>query len=317
MAPTHDSNIEPGEVREAGPLRVSRLPRLRPSEWLLAGYFLYTAPMSVLAGASPEDAARRLALALSAICALAALASLDAGARSRFISIVRDWLPAPGMLAAYWAVDWSAASPGAHRLERSWIVWDRLLLNDWGVKAAVESLGPVVPTLLECSYSLLYAIPPVSIGVLYLYGRRNRVDRFLFALLLPTLVSYALLPRFPSEGPRLLFRGEDLPAYTSAFRALNLWLLDSFDIRASVFPSGHVTVAFAAAIAMWSVLPERRWVGGVLAALAAAIAAATVYGRYHYAVDAAAGMAIAAVMGCASLPLHNWMAGRRPGSRAG
>jgi membrane-associated phospholipid phosphatase len=40
-------------------------------------------------------------------------------------------------------------------------------------------------------------------------------------------------------------------------------------------------------------LPEKPWAGRFLLVLAASIATATVYGRYHYLVDALAGLGIA------------------------
>jgi membrane-associated phospholipid phosphatase len=46
---------------------------------------------------------------------------------------------------------------------------------------------------------------------------------------------------------------------------------------------------------MWRLLPEHRWVAWALLSLAVLIAIATVYGRYHYAADAVAGVAIGAI----------------------
>ena len=43
---------------------------------------------------------------------------------------------------------------------------------------------------------------------------------------------------------------------------------------------------------MIRLLPERKWVGRLLLGLAVSIAFATVYGRYHYTVDALAGFAV-------------------------
>jgi len=44
---------------------------------------------------------------------------------------------------------------------------------------------------------------------------------------------------------------------------------------------------------MWFALPEHRWVARALFVMAALIATATVYGRYHYLADAAAGLLMA------------------------
>jgi membrane-associated phospholipid phosphatase len=271
----------------------ARAIRLRPSEWLLLAYFLYAASASPLWGARQEIWIPRAGLTLAGVVFLLLLAWAEAvTAHPRFFNIVRDWLPAPLILTAYWAVDWFVPATYPHTHEQSWIVLDRLLLNTWGGKAAIECFGCVLPFFLELTYSLLYAIPPVSIGVLYLCRRRDRVDRFLFMLLLGTLAVYVLLPMFPSEAPRILFPGQDLPACTTPFRLLNLWLLDGWDIRGSVFPSGHVTVAFSAAFAMLLAVPERRRVGWTMAGLAGSVAVTTVYARYHYAVDGLAGCLI-------------------------
>jgi len=79
----------------------------------------------------------------------------------------------------------------------------------------------------------------------------------------------------------------------TVFRRFNLGLLGHYGIHTSVFPSAHVSGSMAAAFAMIRLLPERKWIGRGLLILATLIAIATVYGRYHYAADAAAGLAVA------------------------
>ncbi len=58
----------------------------------------------------------------------------------------------------------------------------------------------------------------------------------------------------------------------------------------SVFPSGHAAAAFSCAFAVRRLLPEWRLPGRVLVLLAVLIAVATVYGRYHFAIDMLAGL---------------------------
>jgi membrane-associated phospholipid phosphatase len=78
----------------------------------------------------------------------------------------------------------------------------------------------------------------------------------------------------------------------TAMRWLNVWILDHADIHTSVFPSGHVAVAWSAAFGLMTALPERKPAGAIMAGLATLVAAATIYGRYHYAVDAVASIAV-------------------------
>jgi membrane-associated phospholipid phosphatase len=265
---------------------------VRSSEWLLLAYFLYAAVFSIRNSADVAEWTIRNGLIAAGVCLVFVLAWVEAHTGSLIVSCVRDWLPMALILLAYWMVDWFQPPHRLTTFDTAWIGLDRMLLRTWGGKALVECVGPVLPSVLELCYSLLYAVAPVSVAVLYLCRRRRQVDTFLSVLLLGTLTTYALLPHFPSQSPRIAFQGEDLPAYQTPFRMFNLWLLGHFDIRSSVFPSGHVTLGFSAAFAMFVAIPERRYLGVTLLFLAFAVWTATMYGRYHYAVDGLAGLAV-------------------------
>lgn len=266
---------------------------LRLSEWLLAAYFVYTAVLALVLPLRPPVPQVTLAVNAAVLAGFALMAWGESLRGRVFFSMLRDWYPAPLMLLAYRQMGWFAPAEHTYELERGWVVWDRMLLNDWGLRAAIEALGPVAPSVLEMSYLLVYAVAPFAVAVLYVYGQRKRVDRFLIIFLIGILTAYALFPYFPSEPPRRAFPGDQFPGVETIFRRLNWNLLAGYGIHTSVFPSAHVAGAFAAAFAMLRLLPERRWVGWMLLALAVSIATATVYGRYHYAVDAVAGFAIA------------------------
>ncbi len=138
-------------------------------------------------------------------------------------------------------------------------------------------------------------MPPLAIAYFYIRRERRRLDEFLFPFLLGTLMTYSLLPLFPSEAPRFVFAGQDLPGVETVFRRFSLWILNHCDIRASVFPSGHVTVGFSAAFAMMLAMPEQRRAGWILLVIALLVLVDTVYGRYHYAADGLAGLLVSLV----------------------
>lgn len=266
---------------------------MRRSEWLLIAYFTYAGALAQFLPVRPPVPLITLALNLTVIAGFGIVAHADALRRRRFLSILRDWYPAPLMLLAYREMGWFAPARRSYELENVWVAWDKALLNNWGLKPAIELLGPLLPSLLEISYSLVYTIPFFALAMLYAYGRRSQADRFLVIFLLGILTAYALFPCFPSEPPRTVFPGEDYPSADTVFRRFNWWLLGGYGIHTSVFPSAHVAGAFSAAFAMLRLLRERKWVGRLLLALAVLIATATVYGRYHYAADAVAGLGIA------------------------
>ncbi len=268
---------------------------MRPSEWLIVVYFSYCAVCSVVMQVRPGIAPVMWTVNGLVIAALLLLGFAEGLRHRPVLRIMRDWYPLPLMLLAYREMGWLAPSVHHYRFERTWVGWDRVLLNHYGLRDAIESLGPLVPSLLEISYSLVYPIAPFCMAWLYYRRKMERMDSFLVVFLSGIFGSYFLFPFFPSEPPRAVFPNADLPNIVTVFRRFNLGLVGNYGIHMSVFPSAHCSGAFAAAFAMREILPEEPWVWRGLIVLAASIATATVYGRYHYAADAGAGIAVALV----------------------
>jgi len=278
-----------------------RVPFLRSYEYILIAYYLYT---SVLALVLPLPAAvPKVTLGMNALIlgGLFFLAYADSLRRREFLQTVRDWYAPALVLLAYREMGWFAQPHTSTRLENAWVVWDKLLLNDWGGRALIELLGPVGPSVLEISYTLVYAMAPFGLAMLYAYHRRDKVEALLFRFVLAVLAVYALFPYFPSEPPWTVFPGQDVPAYNTIFRWFNAQMLSGQGIHTSVFPSAHVAGSMSVAFGLIRLLPDKKWVGRLTLFVAVCIALATVYGRYHYAVDALAGFGVAlAAAGIAS-----------------
>jgi membrane-associated phospholipid phosphatase len=274
--------------------------RFRQSEWIYVGFFSYTAILGFFFSLQGGVRLRMILIAAGVGAVFALLA------RPRF-TIVRDWVPLCLTILAYREMDWFTPPYKNHHLEVSWIVWDRLILHDWGVQNAIEALGPILPGYLELCYLLVYAVGFYGITVLYLLHKRERVDAFVSVYALSGLLCYAMFPFFPSDPPRTLFASADLPNIVTPIRDLNLWMVNGAGIHSSVFPSAHVSTGFAAGWALTHLLPERPWFGRGLLVYAISMSVATLYGRYHYAVDALAGLAasliaIALVAGLRLMP---------------
>jgi membrane-associated phospholipid phosphatase len=262
-------------------------PRLRAGERVAVLFFVY---LSALSWIRDLPASKRLLLPAIALLIYSA-AAVESANSTRLSRVVRDWLSTGLILAGYWSIGWFAAPPITAWQER-WIGWDRVILDTWSLRAAVESAGILLPSMLESGYMLLYAAPPVCLCILSWLGGRERIHTFLFMLLLGTFTAYSFLPLFPVHGPHIVYPALDLPAVSGFGRSLNVWLLDHLDIPTSVFPSGHVAVAFSTAFGMYRATPERRVIWSSLFAFAALVFIATVYCRYHYAVDGLASMGL-------------------------
>lgn len=265
------------------------LPGLRAGEKVAVVFFLY---LSGLAWYRHLPVLPRLSLLIipAAIYALGNWETDRSTARSR---VIRDGLSVFLILAAYWSVGWFAAPP-LTAWQEHWVGWDRTILGDWGVRGAIECAGRLFPTVLEIAYLCLYAVPMLCLGAVYWVGGRDRVHTFLFTLLLGTLTAYALLPLFPVHGPHIHYATMDLPQFPGIGRTFNVWVLDHMDIPTSVFPSGHVAVAFSSAFGLFRAVRERTALWASAFGVAILVYTATIYCRYHYAADGMASIAIAA-----------------------
>jgi membrane-associated phospholipid phosphatase len=273
-------------IQSAGRESVRRLPGCATAERVVIGYFGYTAVLGLVYGLLPWQ----LLAGVCAPLALAGLAWMEAANRRAWTRHLRDWLIPLWVLGGYWQMGWFAGAY-ARDVERKWLGWDRAVLEGIGLRGMIE-WTPGVAWWLELSYLLLYGLPAMCIGVLYWRGARGRIQAYLGTFALGTLMVYAMLPLVPVESPRTAFAGMDAPGVASVWRSVNLWILDRMDIATSVFPSGHVAVAFSSALGMRRALPEWRWGFGVLLFLACSVFVATVYGRYHYGVDGLASVAV-------------------------
>jgi membrane-associated phospholipid phosphatase len=279
--------------------------RLRSSEWLLAIYFVYVAAIIPRFPLEPKIAGRAWMVALLVVVLFAALAYGEAREHAKLFSVMRDWATVALILVAYREMDWFSSLPRNYGLELRWEQWDRTILYQWGWQRAIELLGALGPVYLELCYLLVYAVAPFFVAMMYANNHRSRVKGAIFWYLLGTLLAYALFPYFPSDPPRVAFAGSDLPNIVTAVRQLNLWLVGDYGIHSSVFPSAHVSSAFTAAWVLFAFMPGRKQYGWGMLAYAISVAIATVYGRYHYAADALAGLGISLIPGVMILLLRS------------
>jgi len=266
-----------GRVRGSGR---SLLHGVHTHERVALAYFSYLAALGFF---YPLSAVQRLVL-FSIPVAIYFLLRWEAAESRPWSKVARQWASLALILLAYWSLAWFVSAP-LKDWQAAWVRWDDQLLNAYGLRSGIEAAGPLGPRILETCYLLVYAIPPLSLGALYLCRASARVNRYLLIVLLGTFAVYALVPFFPVEPPWLAFPASSPAQSAGVVRTMNAFLLSRFDVAIAVFPSGHVAVALSSALGLFEALRERAWIWGSALLLAGAIYIATIYGRYHYAVD--------------------------------
>lgn len=152
---------------------------------------------------------------------------------------------------------------------------------------------PWLSWLLHAAYGSYYFILAASPLGLWLTGRHDAARRALRLTMSAFYACYLAFLVFPVAGPRYVLPAVGNEARQVLPARLVHAILEGGSAWGTAFPSSHVAAGLAAAAAAWL---GWRVLGALLLPLAALMSIGTVYGQFHYAVDALAGAAIAAAL---------------------
>lgn len=223
--------------------------------------------------------------------------------------LARDGYPIAVILFLYWELRHLALlfSNGYH--DPTVIAWEAALFGEQLAMTLSQRIpGSPLSEYLHLSYAFYWALLPVVGATLY---ARRKVEGFralLFTVLLVFFACYLVFIFWPVEGPYYRFELLGPPLSGGVFRRFVLTVLERGASRGAAFPSSHVAVAVAALCVahrwerplFWAILP-----------LVVGLVVGTVYGRFHYAIDAAAGVATG-LLGFLSAPRVRTLLGSGP-----
>jgi hypothetical protein len=227
---------------------------------------------------------RRAAVLMTAAAVIASVAAFGASEPGAVAAVTRDWVPALYILANYWISGAFFQVPD-RRLERRLLAFDRNWLR--APLAWLETAPRPLAEALEAAYLLCIPIVPGGYATLVLLGHGEGADAYWSLVLLAEFGAFAPLPFLPTRPPRDLEPPGPLARRELLFRRLNELVVRNATIRVNTLPSGHAAGSTAVALAVFSAHPPA---GPAFAAIAFGIIAGSVLGRYHYALDAVAGV---------------------------
>jgi membrane-associated phospholipid phosphatase len=148
--------------------------------------------------------------------------------------------------------------------------------------------------LLHLAYLGYYPIIAVGPVTLIALGRRVDARRVLLATMIAFVACYVVFALFPVAGPNYAFDhpvGEVRDVWSAQ---LVYSLLSTGSAFGTAFPSSHVAATVAATVALWYVY---RPLGLAVVIPTILLVISTVYCQMHYAIDAAAGLALGSAAG--------------------
>ena len=214
--------------------------------------------------------------------------------------LFRNWYPLP--YVGYFYKEMAFLIPAvrqddiSHQLSDRWLA--TLDYHIWGANPCVWLERITWPALVEWEQLLYTLFLPAVILVALLLWRKGRFVEFqYYAFLIGVgyLVSYVGYIIVPARGPRYWLNGlQHMPLQGLwLFRSMQDGLNRLESYHYDCFPSGHTELTL---LACWSSrIVSKRWFS-IYLAYTPFLIFATVYLRYHYTVDLAAGATVAFVL---------------------
>lgn len=267
-------------------MRLSALDR-----WSVA-YAAFAAAVTIARWPHPGRSLGAVLLLYAVLAALAAVAPRlrAAGAVARFLGEFYPLLLTVGLYTAIGVLNRAAGTSHDVVVQR----WEAAVFggqpaHDWIRAQPWPSLSAVLHVGYLSYYAILVSAP---LGP-WLAGDASGARRTALTMSVAFFACYAVFLVFPVAGPHYSFAPADNAATAVAPARLTYRLLDAGAAWGTAFPSSHVAVS---AVAAACALRFRRGLGLVLAPLAILLALGTVYGQFHYALDALAGLLVAAAV---------------------
>ncbi len=197
-----------------------------------------------------------------------------------------DWLTLTIGPVMYVELRWIIAGLGMPHHDAIVVGWERALFpSNPSATLAPRVHVAIVSEMLHLAYAayyLLIYLPPIA---LYLRGRRDAFVSTMLALTVVYGICFVTYALFPVDGPRYLVGAAAAPE--GPIRSFVLTLLDRGSSRGTAFPSSHVAASVVSALCA---LRYQRAVGVAVTLVTVLLVIATVYGGFHYAVDALVGV---------------------------
>jgi membrane-associated phospholipid phosphatase len=155
----------------------------------------------------------------------------------------------------------------------------------------------LVPWLIDIcavAYASYYFIPVVLIVILYFWGKEEEFTLTICTLLLGYYLSYAGYIAMPTIGPRYTMHAlYSAPLHGGSIAESLITTLNALEgNKWNCFPSGHTQMTV---ISLWFAFAYKRPLFWIYLPICTALIFSTVYLRYHYVIDLAAGVAFAGI----------------------
>lgn len=217
----------------------------------------------------------------------------------------RDAYPLLFIAFLYWELRYLALlfSSGYH--DAVVLSWEETIFGEQLAMTLSQRLPYLwLSEIMHFFYASYWYLLPAALVALYLRGRTECVRQLVFAELVVYFGCYVVFIFFPVAGPHYQFPVIQGHLSEAFFYQLVHWVLEDGGSKGAAFPSSHVAVAVTISLVTWR---EDRVVWLATLPFVVGLTISTVYGRFHYGIDATVGILAAVALVALARILRRWV----------
>ena len=267
--------------------------KLLPADWIIIAYLGFT---SILIVVRRRNLARWYLYLLSHSTLVLAILwfSLKTDSLPPLVRFLREWYPFMTIPVFYWGVSPLTQIIFRNYFDDAVLRWEeRLFKGQPSIYLSKCLPKMLLSEVLHLCYFSYYAIVLSLAGVLYIQGRFGAFREVVFAEILTFNVCLICYIFMPVAGPRYVFEKINGQLANGRFHRLTHIIVSRGSSKGTAFPSSHTAIAV---VVLFYAMRYDMFAFIILCPFCVGLVFGTVYGRFHYAVDAIAGTVLASVI---------------------
>lgn len=210
------------------------------------------------------------------------------------LQFLRDWYPLSTIAIFYFEMGKLTQMVFQQYFDETVIRWEKRVFKGMpSLELSDRFPSIILSEILHLCYFSYYIIAVFLAAWLYFGGRIIPFQETVFAETLTFNLSLLCYPFLPATGPRYLFEKIQGKLSKGFFFRLTHSIVSRGSSKGTAFPSSHVSLSV---IVLLYALRYDSTAFLILLPMCIGLALGTVYGRFHYAIDAVVGAVLAGIV---------------------
>lgn len=262
-------------------------------DWVAIGYLVLTGLLILIFHKNVARWYFYLIARVLCIIGIVSLTSADTPTPS-LLQFLRDWYPLSTIALFYFEMGKLTQMVFQRYLDETVIHWEKRVFRGMpSLELSSQFPSVILSEILHLCYFSYYIIAVFLAAWLYFGGRMGPFQETVFAETLTFNLSLLCYPFLPATGPRYLFEKIQGPLSKGFFFKLTHAIVSRGSSKGTAFPSSHVSLSV---IVLLCAFRYDTTAFLILLPMCLGLTLGTVYGRFHYAIDALIGAILAGII---------------------